>query len=94
MTIQNYAVINNATNICEGVILWDGRTDPIIISEPETIIDEQGNIVETGNMIVVQEIPPWQPPANCYVICVEELEVGIGWKYENETWIDAREFEI
>lgn len=91
MTIQNYAVINSNTNICENVIVWDGRTEPIQITEPETIVDENGNVIETENTIVVQTIQPWQPPANCFTICIDGLGVGIGWKYENETWIDARQ---
>jgi hypothetical protein len=90
MTIKNYAVINNLTNICENVILWDGRNEPIIISEPETTIDEHGNVVETGNSIVIQSIAPWQPPANCYVVCIEGEQCGIDWKYDNGTWIDVR----
>jgi len=90
MAIENYAVLNNITNICENVVLWDGRIDPIVISEPETIVDENGNVVETGNFIVVQTIAPWQPPANCYVVCIQGLSVGIGWKYDNGIWNDVR----
>jgi hypothetical protein len=89
MIIKNYAVVNNLTNICENVVMWDGRTEPIIVSEPETIVDENGNIVETGNSIVVQTIAPWKPPANCYVVCIEN-DCGIGWKYDNGNWIDVR----
>lgn len=88
--IKNYAVINNLTNICENVILWDGRTEPIVITEPETIVNENGDIIETGNSIVVETIAPWQPPSNCYVICIDGTEAGIGWKYENRNWIDIR----
>jgi hypothetical protein len=32
----------------------------------------------------------WQSPASTHVICIEGLEVGIGFKYENETWTDVR----
>jgi len=90
MTVKNYAVINNLTNICVNVILWDGRIDPIVISEPETIVDENGDVIETGNSIVVQTIQPWKAPSDCYVVCIEGLEVGIGFKYDNGIWIDVR----
>lgn len=90
MTIKNYAVINSTTNICENVILWDGRTEPIVITEPEIIVDENGNVVETGNTVVVETIQPWQPPANCYVIDIDGLDVGIGWQYESNAWTDVR----
>lgn len=90
MTIKNYAVINNLTNICNNVIIWDGQIEPLVISEPETIVDENGNIVETGNSIVIRTIQPWLPPADCYVICIDGEQCGIGWKYDNGTWIDVR----
>jgi len=59
MENKRYAVINNYTNICENIVVWNGQNN-------------------------------WHPPANTHVICIESLEVGIGFKYENETWTDVR----
>ena len=90
MTIQNYALVNISTGICENVIMWDGRTEPIEITEPEVVIDENGNPVETGNRIVIQTIAPWQPPANCNAVNIEGLSVGIGWQLKGGIWTDIR----
>lgn len=88
---KSYAVINSQTHIVENVILWDGRTEPLEITKPEFIIDEEGNEVETGNMIVTEILQPWKPPVNTYVICLDGEQAGIGWKYNNGEFIDARE---
>jgi hypothetical protein len=91
---KNYAIINSQNHIVENVIIWDGRTEPLEIKEPEIIEDEQGNKVETGNMIVVQTLPRWMPPVNTYVVCIEGIEAGIGWQYENAEFVDVRPISI
>lgn len=88
---KSYAVINSKTYIVENVILWDGRTEPLEITKPEIIIDEQGNQVETGNMIVAEILQPWKPPVGYYVIDIDGTGFGIGWQYNNGEFIDARE---
>lgn len=52
------------------------------------VINEQTNIVE--NVILWDGEPPWQPPAGTYVQSLEGTEAGIGWKFENETFVDVR----
>jgi hypothetical protein len=89
-----YAIINSETNIVENVIVWDGRTEPIEITEPEIIVDSEGNEIQTSNMIVTQILQPWKPPANCYPVCIDDLEAGIGWKYENQQFTDVRPVTI
>jgi hypothetical protein len=90
MDIKSYAIINSKTHIVENVIIWDGRTEPLEIKEPEIIEDEQGNKVETGNMIIVQILPRWMPPVNTYVICIDGTEAGIGWIYNEGEFQDVR----
>jgi len=90
MTIKNYAIINSKTHIIENVIIWDGRKEPLQITKPETIIDEHGNEIETGNTIVVETILPWTAPINTYVVCIENTEAGIGWLYNDGKFVDVR----
>jgi hypothetical protein len=52
------------------------------------VINEQTNIVE--NVILWDGESPWQPPAGTYVQSLEGTEAGIGWKFENETFVDVR----
>lgn len=85
-----YAIINSETNIIENVILWDGRIEPLEITAPETIVDSDGNQIETGNTVIVKILQPWKPPAGTYVICIENTEAGIGWQYNDGEFIDAR----
>lgn len=91
---KSYAVINSQTNIIENVILWDGRTEPLEITKPEIIVDEEGNEIETGNMIVAEILQPWKPPAGFYVIDIEGTQFGIGWRYNNGEFIDARQSNV
>ena len=90
MDIKPYAIINSKTHIVENVIIWDGRTEPLEIKEPEIIEDEQGNEIETGNTVVVETIMPWTAPINTYVICIEGMEAGIGWLYNEGEFQDVR----
>jgi len=89
--VKNYAVINSETNIVENVVLWDGRTKPLEITAPEIIKDEQGNDIETGNLIIVDVLQPWMPPVGTYVVCIEGIQAGIDWLYNDGEFIDARE---
>lgn len=88
---KSYAVINSQTNIVENVIIWDGRTEPLEVTAPEIIYDNQGQAVETGNMIVVDVLQPWKPPVGFYVIDIDGTQYGIGWQYNNGEFIDARQ---
>lgn len=88
--LKQYAVVNSATHIIENVVLWDGRTEPLPITQPEVVIDDEGNEVDTGKQIVVGYQPPWQPPGGTYVVCIEGTEAGIGWKVEDGEFIDVR----
>lgn len=89
MNNKKYAVINKESNIVENVILWDGRTEVLEIKVPEVIIDDNGQEIQTGNIIVIESIQPWMPPINNYVICIEGTEVGIGWLYNNGEFIEV-----
>ena len=52
------------------------------------VINNQTNIVE--NVVVWDGENEWLPPEGTYVICIDGAEAGIGWKYENNTFIDVR----
>lgn len=88
--IKNYAVVNSLTHLIENVVVWDGRTWPLEVTEPIIEIDEGGNEVDTGEVRVVGYQPPWQPPAGTYAICIDGTEAGIGWKVDDGEFIDVR----
>lgn len=91
MNNKIYAVINSKTNIVENVIVWDGRTEVLEVKKPEIVLDEEGNEIPTGNMVVVEKLLPWLPPKNTYVVCIEGIEAGIGWLYNDGEFTDVRE---
>ena len=55
------------------------------------VINEQTNIVE--NVILWDGESQWQPPAGTYVQSLEGYEAGIGWVFENGTFVDIRPTE-
>ena len=52
------------------------------------VINSYTNICE--NIVMWNGQNLWQPPANTHVVCIEDLQVGIGFKYENDVWTDVR----
>jgi hypothetical protein len=40
------------------------------------------------NVIVWDGVSNWSPPEGHYVICIDGLDVGIGYKYINEQFVE------
>jgi hypothetical protein len=55
--MTTYAVIANATNICDNVVVWDDN------------------------------LGPWTPPADHYIVNIDGKEVGIGFYYDPATQV-------
>lgn len=55
--MSNYAVVANATNICDNVVVWDDT------------------------------LGPWNPPADHYIVNIDNLSVGIGFYYDPATQV-------
>ncbi len=52
------------------------------------VIDAETNIVV--NAILWDGESEWTPPAGTYVQSLEGTEAGIGWKFENNEFVDVR----
>jgi hypothetical protein len=56
------------------------------------VIDEATNIVI--NVVLWDGESNWTSPLGSYVIDIAGTEAGIGWKYENQEFIDIREISV
>jgi hypothetical protein len=71
MATQNYCMVNESSNICDNVVLWDGNTDTW--TPP------------AGYLMLVQATTPaktwvWDAQANAWVLQVSgEGQIGYTW---------------
>lgn len=52
------------------------------------VIDPATNIVV--NAVMLGDASEWPADAGTYVVCLDGTDAGIGWKYENDQFIDVR----
>lgn len=52
------------------------------------VIDPATNVVV--NAVMLNDAAEWPIDAGTYVVCLDGTEAGIGWKYENDQFIDVR----
>lgn len=52
------------------------------------VIDVKTNIVQ--NVIVLDNENQWEPSTDLYIKSLIDTDAGIGWKFENNNFIDIR----
>lgn len=56
------------------------------------VINNETNIVE--NVILLSDEADWKLSTGNYVVCIDGINAGIGWKYENGSFVDVRPVSI
>lgn len=57
--------------------------------QPYAIINSETHIVENA-VLWDGNTETWHPPAGFYAVALEDINAGIGWKYENGEFVDVR----
>ncbi len=66
----------------------------VIMSDPKAyaVIDPATNIVV--NTVVLNDASEWPTDIGTYVVCTDGTDAGIGWKFENNSFVDVRPVAI